>query len=87
MLPSLLLTMAEFSPFPLPSASVRLHPLSRDPLFLGHQVSSSLGTSSPAETRQGSHSSATYVPGTSYVPHIHFGWCVSLWELPRVQVS
>ena len=33
------------------------------------------------------HSSSTYVPGASEQQCISFGWWLSLWELPGVQVS
>ena len=52
------------------------------PPFLGHQVSTRLGTSSPTEARQVSPLLHIY-RGPQTSPCILFGWWLTLWEFPK----
>ena len=78
-----------FTLFPLLFTSERCAPPTLASPFLGassfYRITG-LGTSSPAEARQGSpllH--MCWGPQTS--PCMSFGWWLSLWDLPRAQVS
>ena len=72
-------------PSPSPTPELFPHPPNCLPLrispplhlpSLGHQVFIGLAKSSPTETRQGSQSSATYVPGASDQP-MYAAWLVA----------
>ena len=73
-----------FNSSPLPISSERM-PLP-DTLYLVHEVSTGLDASSSTGARQGIHLlHMCQRPWTSL--YMFFGWWLSLWELPGVQVS